>query len=146
MPSAEIEWQAGGRKGTAVPVDLLETDQDGDSFPTCNDMRLPCDATTRAQLVESAGLEGTFAHVISVEEVKTYKPSPAAYRLAVRKLGVDRKDIGFVSSIFWDDASAKAFGFGTYWVNRSSATRDELSVTPDTTLTSLTELVDFVKA
>jgi 2-haloacid dehalogenase len=151
---------------------------------TCNNMRLPCDATTRAQLmesylhldpfpevrqalkslsgrplailsngtlkmlqavVESAGLQGTFAHVISVDEVKTYKPSPAAYQLAVRKLGLDRKDIGFVSSNFWDDAGAKAFGFGTYWVNRSGATRDELSVPPDATLTSLTELADFVE-
>jgi 2-haloacid dehalogenase len=152
---------------------------------TCNDMKLTCDAATRAQLmesylhldpfpevrqalkslsgrplailsngtlkmlqavVESAGLRGTFVHIISVDEVRTYKPSPAAYQLAVRKLGVDKTDIGFVSSNFWDDAGAKAFGFRTYWVNRSGAPADELSVTPDVTLTSLTDLVDLIKA
>jgi 2-haloacid dehalogenase len=95
--------------------------------------------------VESAGLGGTFAHVISVDEVRTYKPSAAAYQLPMRKLGVDRKDIGFVSSNFWDAAGATVFGFKTYWVNRSGATPDELGITPDATLAALTQLVEFVK-
>jgi 2-haloacid dehalogenase len=96
--------------------------------------------------VKHAGLEGIFAHVISVDEVKIYKPSAAAYQLAARKLGVNATDIGFVSSNFWDAAGAKVFGFKTYWVNRSGVTADELGVTPDATLAALTELVEFVKA
>ena len=83
---------------------------------------------------------------MSVDEVKIYKPSAAAYQLAARKLGVNATDIGFVSSNFWDAAGAKVFGFKTYWVNRSGATADELGVTPDATLAALTELVEFVKA
>jgi 2-haloacid dehalogenase len=151
---------------------------------TCNNMKLPCDATTRAQLMKTylqldlfpevegalnslrghtlvilsngtlkmlravlkrAGVDGLFAHVISVDDVKIYKPSAAAYQLAVRKLGVSGKDIAFVSSNFWDAAGGKVFGFKTYWVNRSGATADELGVTPDATLASLTELVEFLK-
>jgi 2-haloacid dehalogenase len=51
-------------------------------------------------VVKNAGLGGMFTHVISVDEVKIYKPRAAAYQLAVRKLGVNRKDVAFVSSNF----------------------------------------------
>jgi 2-haloacid dehalogenase len=93
------------------------------------------------QVVKNAGLEGMFSHVISVDELKTYKPSAAAYQLAVRKMGIERGDIGFVSSNFFDVAGAKTFGFRTHWINRSGNTADELGVLPDSTLKSLTDLV-----
>lgn len=151
---------------------------------TCNDMRLPCDAAARAQLmdaylhlepfaevkqalqslsgrplailsngtikmlqgvVDNAGLKGAFSQIISTDEAKTYKPNPAAYELAVRRLGLDKSHIGFVSSNFWDAAGGKAFGFTTYWVNRTGAPADELGVTPDATLRSLSDLVDATK-
>ena len=98
------------------------------------------------QVVKNAGLEGIFAQVISVHEVKIYKPSAAAYQLAVRKLGVERADIGFVSSNFFDVAGGKVFGFRTHWINRSGIAPDELGVSPDATLKSLTDLVDPQKA
>jgi 2-haloalkanoic acid dehalogenase type II len=36
-------------------------------------------------VVESAGLEGTFTHIISVDEVKIFKPAPVVYELQSRK-------------------------------------------------------------
>ena len=36
-------------------------------------------------VVKNAGLEGMFAHVISVNEVKIFKPSPKVYQLAPEK-------------------------------------------------------------
>ncbi len=39
-----------------------------------------------------------------------------------------------------------AFGFHTYWVNRSKAPAEELGLVPDETLSSLTDLVDVLKA
>jgi hypothetical protein len=33
--------------------------------------------------------------IISVDEVKTYKPAPVVYELAVKKTGVDKGNIGF---------------------------------------------------
>jgi 2-haloacid dehalogenase len=95
-------------------------------------------------VVENAGLKGLFSQVISVDEVKIYKPSPAVYDLAVRKLGVGKSDIGFVSSNFWDAAGGKSFGFRSYWVNRTAAPADELGAAPDATLRSLSELADAV--
>ena len=89
------------------------------------------------ELVQNAGLKEMFSHVISVNEVKTYKASAAACQLAVRKVGVAKNEMGFVSSNFFDVAGAKAFGFRTYWVNRSDGVPDELGVTPDSTLSSL---------
>jgi len=96
--------------------------------------------------VKSAGLEGVFAHVMSVDEVKIYKPDPRVYQLAPRKLKVARTAIGFVSSNFWDVAGARAFGFWTCWVNRSGAPPDELGLSPDATVKTLTDLADLIKA
>lgn len=94
-------------------------------------------------VVQNAGLNGMFSRVISVDEVKTYKPSKAAYQLAVIKVGLAKNEIGFVSSNFFDVAGAKVFGFRTYWINRSGSVPDELGVSPDATLKSLTDLVDL---
>jgi 2-haloacid dehalogenase len=96
-------------------------------------------------VVENAGFKGIFGHVISVDEVKIYKPSPVVYELAVKKLGVEKGNIGFVSSNFWDDAGSKNFGFRTHWINRAGAPADELGVTPDANLRLLTDLVELVK-
>jgi 2-haloacid dehalogenase len=83
---------------------------------------------------------------MSVDEVRTYKPSPAAYQLAVIHTGVDKGSIGFVSSNYWDVAGAKSFGFKSYWIDRSGAAADELGVRPDASLRSLSELADLVDA
>ena len=82
-------------------------------------------------LVKNAGLREAFRAVISVDGLRIYKPAPAVYRLAVRKLGVPKASIGFVSSNCWDACGAKAFGFTTVWVNRSGAPLDALGPVPD---------------
>jgi 2-haloacid dehalogenase len=93
-------------------------------------------------LVKNAGLDAAFAHVISVDEAKIYKPSPRVYELAPHRLGVPKQEIGFVSSNYWDVTGAKAFGFRVFWINRESAVPDELGHAPDAVLGSLTELLD----
>jgi 2-haloacid dehalogenase len=49
-------------------------------------------ATLKAT-VESARLQGAFAHVMSAEEVKIFRPSPWVYQLAPGKVGVDAASI-----------------------------------------------------
>jgi 2-haloacid dehalogenase len=93
-------------------------------------------------VVESAGLQGIFTHIISVDEVRTYKPAPAVYELVMKKTSVDKGNIDFVSANFWDGAGAKAFGLRTHWINRTGVPADELSIAPDVTLKSLTDLAD----
>ena len=94
-----------------------------------------------AAAVESAGLEGILADVISVDEVKIYKPSPRAYALVPEHLRVPNSAVGFVSSNFWDVAGARSFGFWTCWVNRGKLPEDELGVRPDATVDNLDGLV-----
>ena len=78
--------------------------------------------------------------VISVDEVGIFKPDPRVYQLSCDRLGLNRENIGFVSSNGWDAAGAKAFGFTTFWINRAAAPVEALGVTPDRVLSSLAEL------
>jgi 2-haloacid dehalogenase len=91
-------------------------------------------------VVSSAGLGSTFARVISVDEIRVYKPNPRVYRLAADKLGVAPASVLFVSSNAWDIGGAKAFGFRTCWINRDGAPHEELNLDADLVVRSLTEL------
>ena len=81
-----------------------------------------------------------FRAVISVDEVRTFKPHPAVYALGAARLGLPRGAIAFASSNAWDVAGAKAFGFQVVWVNRQQAPLDEVGVTPDLEVRNLGEL------
>ncbi len=91
-------------------------------------------------LVRNAGLHTVMSAVLSVDEVRIYKPAPRVYQLALDRLDVAKDEVAFVSSNYWDAAGAKSFGFRVYWVNRGGVVPDPLSVTPDAVLGSLTEL------
>ena len=80
-------------------------------------------------LVEQSGL--SFDAVLSVDAVKTYKPAPEVYQLAVDKLRTPKEHIAFVSSNCWDALGAKSFGFTVYWINRGGAPVDRLGFQPD---------------
>ena len=97
-------------------------------------------------VVKNAALDGVFAHVLSVDEVKIFKPSPKVYQLAPDRLGMKKQEIGFVSSNFWDVSGAAAYGFTTFWINRAGAQPDELGEQPTATLSQLTELAALMAA
>ena len=97
-----------------------------------------------AAVVENAGLKDVFADVISVDELKTFKPSPRVYALASSHLNVPQNAIGFISSNFWDIAGAKSFGLWTCWINRAKAPEEELGFRPDAVISNLAELEDAI--
>ena len=68
--------------------------------------------------VRHNGLESCFSSIISVDQLKTYKPSPRVYQLGPEALHLPAKEILFVSSNAWDAAGAKAFGYSVCWCNR----------------------------
>lgn len=90
-------------------------------------------------LVRNSGLR--FDAVLSVDELKVYKPAPQVYELAVRRLGTPKERIGFVSSNCWDALGAKSFGFHVYWINRGRAPLDRLGFEPDAEIHSLDEVL-----
>jgi 2-haloacid dehalogenase len=89
-------------------------------------------------LVLHSGLK--FDAVLSVDDVKVFKPSPKVYQLAVDRFGVPKEKIGFVTSNFWDAAGAKSFGFTVYWINRGGLAAERLGFQPDRVLKSLAAL------
>jgi 2-haloacid dehalogenase len=91
-------------------------------------------------VVANAGLQKMFTGVLSVDAVRIYKPNPAVYQMALLKADLPKEDIGFVSSNFWDICGAGAFGFRTFWLNRSGAIPEELDFRPTTIVRSLSEL------
>jgi 2-haloacid dehalogenase len=90
-------------------------------------------------LVENSGLK--FDALISVDELKIYKPAPQVYELAVKRLGVPQDRIGFVSSNCWDALGAKSYGFTVYWINRVGAPTERLGFQPDRVLKNLHEVL-----
>ena len=90
-------------------------------------------------LVQNSGLE--LDAVISVDELRIFKPAPQVYALAVEKLHLDHSKIGFVSSNCWDAMGAKSYGFNVYWINRAGAPVDRLGFKPDRMLASLNEIL-----
>ncbi len=99
-----------------------------------------------AAAVKSAGLEGIFEHVLSTDKLKTYKPDPRAYRMALDAFRLKREEILFVPFAGWDAAGAKWFGYKTFWVNRLNSPVEELGVVPDATGGNLGDLVNFVRS
>ena len=69
----------------------------------------------------SAGIADLLDCVISVDDVKVFKPSPRVYGLAAARLSVPVGDIGFVSSNGWDVAGATAAGLSAFWIQRSAS-------------------------
>ncbi|MGE8510367.1 MAG: (S)-2-haloacid dehalogenase [Paraburkholderia terricola] len=94
--------------------------------------------------LKSAGMTGLFDHVLSVDAVRAYKPSPAAYGLATQAFGAQPREIVFVSSNGWDVAGAAWFGFTAFWLNRQNAPAEELGVTPHGVGAGMNDLLAFL--
>jgi 2-haloacid dehalogenase len=94
--------------------------------------------------LQGAGLEAMFDFQLSTDRVKAYKPDPAAYRMGLEALRMDRQEIAFVAFGGWDAAGAKAFGYPTYWTNRLDLPPEELGVSADATHHDLSALPKFV--
>jgi 2-haloacid dehalogenase len=97
-----------------------------------------------AAAVANAGITEVFDAILSVEEVKVYKPHPSVYGLACERFKVAASAVCFLSSNGWDAYSAKAFGFYTLWCNRFGQAPERIPETPDAQITTLAELPNIV--
>jgi 2-haloacid dehalogenase len=96
--------------------------------------------------IRNSRLSGAFEHVLSTDRIRTYKPDPRAYQMAIDAFGLRKEEILFVAFAGWDAAGAKAFGYQTYWVNRMGLPLERLGAPPDGTANGLHDLVAFVGA
>ena len=82
------------------------------------------------EVVRNAGFDALVDQILSVDDVKVYKPSPRVYAMACERLAATPRQIAFVSSNRWDVAGAASFGLRTFWVNRSGQAEDGLPGDP----------------
>jgi 2-haloacid dehalogenase len=96
-------------------------------------------------VVRNAKLDKLIPNILSVDELKIFKPFLGVYQLAPAKLGISREQILFVSSNSFDVVGAKVFGFKVAWANRAGNQLDELDVKPDLEVKDLKQLADLIK-
>jgi 2-haloacid dehalogenase len=92
--------------------------------------------------VRSASLESHFQALISVDEVRTYKPSPRVYLHAAERLGRQPAEVRLISSNPFDVIGAGAVGMQSAWLDRSGGLFDTLGPRPALVVTSLPELAE----
>jgi 2-haloacid dehalogenase len=92
---------------------------------TANGIRLAILSNGAPEMLQSAaasaGIADVLDEIISVDEIRVYKPHPRVYQLASSRLRVPIEDIGFVSSNGWDIAGAASAGLTTFWIQRAAA-------------------------
>jgi 2-haloacid dehalogenase len=94
----------------------------------------------------SAGIVDLLDAILSVEEVKIFKPSPRVYHLAPEHLRVRPSEMGFVSSNCWDVAGAASAGLETFWIQRRAAEPpEELGFPADHTVGTITGLAALLR-
>jgi 2-haloacid dehalogenase len=92
-------------------------------------------------LLSNSSLRKYFDHIISVEEVRKYKPSQESCLLVSKKLNLQISQIALVSSNLWDIAGAKSVGMYTCWINREDKrTSEEFNVKPDYLFSSIDDI------
>jgi 2-haloacid dehalogenase len=93
--------------------------------------------------VRNSAIESAFVELVSTDRIKSFKPDPRAYQLAVERLGLRRDAILFVAFAGWDVAGAKWFGHPTFWNNRLRAPAEALDVIADGAGESLQQAIQF---
>lgn len=96
-------------------------------------------------LIAGSDINGKMDAIISVDDIKRYKPSPASYGSALERLGLEPGEVLFLSSNGWDVAGAKNFGFQTAWVNRTGQAEEELGIHPDTICQDLNGILEWLE-
>lgn len=94
-------------------------------------------------LIQNSGLAIFFDEIISVDEIKQYKPTPASYSYCLKVLGLEREEILFMSSNGWDISGARNFGFKTAWINRNKMRIEELNQKPHAIYTDLNGILEW---
>ena len=94
--------------------------------------------------IKSAGMQGLFDHVLSVDAVRKYKTHPDAYALAPAAFGCAPERILFVSSNGWDAAGAGWYGFTTFWINRGGQPGEALDIAPTATGRTMDDVVAYL--
>ncbi len=94
----------------------------------------------------------TFDHVVTAQQVGSYKPSRRNFEVAFERIGRPRERILHVAqSLFHDHVPAKELGMTTAWIDRrrdrpGSGATPPASATPDLTVPDMATFADLATA
>ena len=97
------------------------------------------------ELVKTNNLESFFDDIFSIEEVGVYKPDTKVYDIPIKKYGIKKNEVIFLSSNTWDVSGGGNYGYETIWVNRNNNVFDYLDYKPKNQIISLKGLLDIIK-
>ena len=98
-------------------------------------------------LISAAGIREFFDGVVSVDDLKSFKPNPAVYSHFLRESGATGSDAWLISSNPFDVIGAISSGMKAAWVKRSQeAIFDPWGIDPTITVRNLYELNDQITA
>lgn len=96
-------------------------------------------------LLRNAGIRDHFIGVVSVDDMKSYKPNPGVYSYFLRRAGALGADAWLVSSNPFDVIGAISAGMRAAWIKRSpDALFDPWGIEPTLTTTSLLNLAEHI--
>lgn len=96
-------------------------------------------------LLVEAGIRDYFHGVVSVDDLKSFKPNPAVYSHFLRESGVKGSNAWLISSNPFDVIGAISAGMHAAWVKRSkNAIFDPWGIEPTITVGSLGELYEKI--
>lgn len=90
--------------------------------------------------VSAAGLGALLDAVLSVDDLRRYKPRREVYAMVTQTFDVAAGDVAFVSSNRWDVMGAASFGFAAVWVNRAGMPDEYPDLAPRATIPGLDAL------
>ena len=85
-----------------------------------------------------------FDDIFSVEEVGIFKPDSKVYDIPVKKYGIEKNEVAFLSANTWDVSGGGNYGFNAIWVNRNNTIFDNLDYSPVNQINNLKHLLDIV--
>lgn len=95
-------------------------------------------------LLDAAGLRPYFQDIISAEEVRVYKPTPAIYQHAAKRLGRAPAETRLISANPFDVTGALNARLKAAWVNRTGSPADPLGQLPDVIVQTIEELAEVL--
>lgn len=97
------------------------------------------------KVLQNAGIDHYFDGVISVDEIKSYKPNPAVYAYFLRKSKSITSNTWLISSNPFDVTGAVSNGIRSVWIKRSpNAIFDPWEVEPTAIAESMTDLYTII--
>ncbi|RKZ47752.1 MAG: haloacid dehalogenase type II [Gammaproteobacteria bacterium] len=97
------------------------------------------------KLLVAAGIRDFFLGVVSVDDLKSFKPNPAVYSHFLRKSGASGSNAWLISSNPFDVIGAISAGMRAAWVQRSrDAIFDPWGIEPTITVENLGELYEKI--